>query len=587
MCLVPFLYMARAGFTMFLKLLLIVSAVASGQNFSVDFIHHNYEAMTVIMKKIHHQWPTITRLYTIGKSVEKRELWVLEISDNPGRHELGEPEFKYVGNMHGNEVLGREILLHFAYYLCSKYNTSDPVVKRLIDSTRIHILPSMNPDGWEASIEGHCLGMRGRANKNGYDLNRNFPDYFYPQNAMFNGKPEVETKAVMNWISSIPFVLSANLHGGYLVCNYPYDSIKGKPGLSLYSKTPDDDIFQNVSKAYSFAHPSMHMGKPNCPGFKQYFKDGITNGAAWYAVHGGMQDYNYLASNCFEITVEMSCCKYPLANQLQKEWTDHKPALIAYMEKVHMGIKGVITDRCGAGIVGAEIRVDERGKVIASAKLGDYWRLLLRGDYNIKVSAKGYQHLSKYVQVLDQTKIVNFILRRLGDNNSSCGKINGLVDVSNVEEPKSIEVIAIGEDNRMFTTYPNSTYYYSHSLIPGKYYVYLKSGNKISPKQKVVVFPSKISFISVPLETKRRPIVDDNRTNAAKVLRTNAILCITLFFFYIMMWESDILVLHRVYANSTSTFLDISRIIHVCILYYVSFKFAHYENHREYDKQNS
>ena len=48
--------------------------------------------------------------------MQGRQLKVLEISTNPGREEILKPNFKYVGNMHGDEVVG-ELTLFYSFYI--------------------------------------------------------------------------------------------------------------------------------------------------------------------------------------------------------------------------------------------------------------------------------------------------------------------------------------------------------------------------------------------------------------------------------------------------------------------------------------
>ncbi|KRZ17758.1 Carboxypeptidase E [Trichinella zimbabwensis] len=400
-----------------------VVALLVEPGFGLRFAYHNSDQLEQALDSVHSRCPQISRVYSIGESVESRPLSVVEFSLHPGKHEPLKPEFKYVANMHGNEAIGRELLLHLADYLCEMYNRKDAEVQKLINITRIHLLPSMNPDGFEKALTFKDLNdwVIGRENANGVDLNRNFPDldsllYLFeregiPLNSHLlqffsdSGPLEPEVRAVGRWILLIPFVLSANMHEGDLVANYPFD-LSRDGTEQRYSKTSDDDVFKHLAMSYSTKHANMADPKREpCLLAGEDFsrRGGITNGARWYSVRGGMQDFNYLASNCFEITLELGCDKMPDPNKLKQAWEDNKNALLNFIWQANK--------KSGEPIAFANVYVvnitNTNNPVfiehsVKSAVDGDYWRLLTPGTYNITVLAEGYLSNTKTVKVINR-----------------------------------------------------------------------------------------------------------------------------------------------------------------------------------------
>ncbi|XP_029367965.1 probable carboxypeptidase X1 isoform X2 [Echeneis naucrates] len=393
----------------------------------LDFRHHNYKEMRKLMKSVNEACPDITRIYSIGKSYTGLKLYVMEISDNPGKHELGEPEFRYVAGMHGNEVLGRELLLNLMEYMCQEYKRGDQRIVRLVKETRIHLLPSMNPDGYEmafkkgSELAGWALG---RYSYEGIDMNHNFADlnsvmwtaieletdrsklinHYFPIPEQYTSEEAFvasETRAVISWMQNIPFVLSANLHGGELVVTYPYDMTRDWAPRE-HTPTADESFFRWLATAYASTNQVMSNPDRRPCHNKDFLRyNNIINGADWHNVPGSMNDFSYLHTNCFEVTVELSCDKFPHVSELPIEWENNRESLLVYMEQVHRGIKGVIRDKdTEAGIPDAVIKVDDIDHHIRSASDGDYWRLLNPGEYKVTVSAEGYSPSSRTCQVM-------------------------------------------------------------------------------------------------------------------------------------------------------------------------------------------
>jgi hypothetical protein len=313
------------------------------------------------LHKLNRKYPLITSLFSIGQSEQGRELWVMKISDNV-RQDEQEPEFKYVANMHGNEIVGRDLMLLFIQDLLENYGT-DSSITRLINSTEIFIMPSMNPDGSE---------MMQRGNASWSDLNRSFPDFTTNDNHnTATGRP-AEVQAMMKFQAERRFSLSANFHGGAVVVNYPWDTSA--------IEHSQEELVKNLSLAYANLNPVMSGSSR--------FKNGIIRGNEWYEINGGMQDWSYYWHQDLQVTVELSYEKWPLYSELNGFYQDNRESFLAYLKMIHQGVNLQFKKEISGSVVIYKVE-DGQSKFVKKENFsgGEYHKVLPPGEYQISVTS--------------------------------------------------------------------------------------------------------------------------------------------------------------------------------------------------------
>jgi hypothetical protein len=335
-----------------------------------------YEAYVQMMHDFADNNPSICKLYSIGQTVEGRELLFVKISDNVNKREP-EPQFLYTSTMHGDETTGYILMLHLIDYLLSNYR-SDSRVRNLVNNLEIWINPLANPDGTYHGGNNSVQGAM-RYNANYVDPNRNFPDPDdgpHPDGEVY----QPETVAMMNLADSNNFIMSANFHGGAEVVNYPWDT--------WYARHPDDAWFQTVSHEYA---DTAHEHSPI--GYMSGFDDGITNGYDWYTISGGRQDFMNYYHHCREVTIELSDTKLLPESQLLEHWEYNYRSFLNYINRSLYGIQGMVTDSLTGKPVAAKIEIvnhDAVGSEVYSDTTGRFSRPINDGTYTVKVSADSF-----------------------------------------------------------------------------------------------------------------------------------------------------------------------------------------------------
>ncbi|MFN8239837.1 MAG: M14 family zinc carboxypeptidase [Bacteroidales bacterium] len=326
-----------------------------------------------LMRSLATGYPAICKLDTIGFSIRGKLILALKISDNVNIDE-NEPEVFYTSSMHGDELGGYVLMMRLADYLARNY--SNPGLARtLVQNLEIWINPLSNPDGTYGT--GNTITAPVRANANGIDLNRNFPDPFYPGNV-----PEKENIDMIKFLRAHHFVLSANFHGGSEVVNYPWDR-----WLSKFHA--DDAWFNNISRAYA---DTVHNYSS---GYLIDLDNGVTRGAVWYVIYRGRQDFVTWELQGREVTIELDDIKQTPPAQLELLWQHNYRSLLRYLESATFGIQGTVQNNVNQQPVPAKIFIQGYDKdsshVYSDTLDGTFRRYLMPGTWNLTFSSRGYR----------------------------------------------------------------------------------------------------------------------------------------------------------------------------------------------------
>jgi len=137
--------------------------------------YHTYSEIETGLRRLENSG--IARVYSVGVSVEGRQIWAIKISDDPSVDDENEPDILFAGLHHAREWISAEVPYSLAVGLVQTYE-SDESTKTLIDNSEIWIIPVLNPDGLEYSQTVDRMWRKNRRDNGdgtfGVDLNRNY-----------------------------------------------------------------------------------------------------------------------------------------------------------------------------------------------------------------------------------------------------------------------------------------------------------------------------------------------------------------------------------------------------------------------------
>lgn len=356
-----------------------------------------YSTYTAMMDTFRTRYPNLCAIDTILSSTPGgHKILCAHISNNLNDNE-GKPSLFYTSTIHGDEVVGYYMMLRLINLLLTNYNT-DTYITELVNNVDIWICPLHNPDGtyYTSDDQINSSPISIRHNLHGEDLNRSFP-LAGQTIAKPNYEPEVE--AMMQFMEAHNFTLTANLHGGAEVFNYPWDSWP-----SWQHSHADADWWEYVG----------HNFADTCHEYSLYYmwdeNNGVTEGGDWYVITGSMQDYHNWYLGTRHVTIEVSDYKVVSTSQVGSYWNAAYHSLLNFIAEAENGIHGTVTDSITGEPLQALVYIAnhdlDHSYVETTLPHGDYHRPIKAGQYSVTYSADGYLPKTIVTTIADGEKLV-------------------------------------------------------------------------------------------------------------------------------------------------------------------------------------
>ncbi len=298
------------------------SVVAAQQNAAGYDVYRSYSEPGGIADELRATaaaHPAITKLVTIGRSVQGQPILALKVTNGAKAIADGKrPSVLYAGAQHAREWITPEMIRRLMHHYLDGYGT-DAELTRIVNTTELWFLPVANPDGYDFTFSDERLWRKNLRDNNGdgtitpddgVDPNRNFAVKWgwdnegsspSPDSETYRGtgpNSEPETKALARLFDRIGFEFFINYHSAAELLLYGI-------GWQVSTPSPDDVIYEAM------------VGDDENPAVPGYDPD---ISAELYTTNGDTDTHATVRNGTLGFTPEMTTCQTVSASDPDDEW---------------------------------------------------------------------------------------------------------------------------------------------------------------------------------------------------------------------------------------------------------------------------